>query len=507
MKAMPFRLRIALLSALVSGTVMVAFSTAAWLLLYRERLSALDREIRGLAYRHPGWMAGRANYERLASTIELIFGEDRKEQLLLLVRDATGQIRYRSEHWPADWDSASLDFEMEDAVSSTRSATNVLSTRPELEPVTGQRRGPPWGFGGGMGRLRGGPPPAQAFSKAPRFWSARTPATTWRLGMFGDGGDRLVIGLDCVDLQGELDRMRLGFLIALPLVLLIIGSGGWWVAGHAVRPLRSVAQVAEKITARGLGQRIPPSSEDPEITRLIRVLNLMMDRLEASFHQATRFSADASHELKTPLAVMQGELENALQSDLLEASHQRLLANLLEEVQRLKSITQSLLLLARADAGQLPLLTQRLDLGQIVAELMEDLEVLAEQSKILVQPSLSKELWVQADPSLLRHAILNVLQNALRYNEPDGWVRIHATRHQGQPLLTICNSGPGIPAEDQAKLFERFFRGDPSRGRHRDGVGLGLSIAREIVRAHGGSLELKESRPGCTCFTLSLPHD
>jgi two-component system, OmpR family, heavy metal sensor histidine kinase CusS len=271
--------------------------------------------------------------------------------------------------------------------------------------------------------------------------------------------------------------------------------------------LRNIAQTAERVTARGLDQRIALSIEDPEITRLIQVLNRMIDRLEASFHQATRFSADASHELKTPLAVMQGELENALQSAPTGSPEQQVFANLLEETQRLKTITRSLLLLAQADAGQLPLTLEPINLSRALGGLTEDLEVLAAESQLEVRFNAEPDLRVWADWPLLRQAIINLLHNAVRYNDPGGSIEVTLASRNGQVELEVTNSGPGIPASDQARVFDRFFRADTARGRRTDGVGLGLSLAREIVGAHQGRLILKETRPGHTCFALTLPGD
>lgn len=487
MKRLSFRFRIALLSALISGGVLLTFGGTAWYLMQRERVAALDRELRALAYRHAGWRGGRANYERLASTIELVFGEDRKEQLLLLVTDTTGQSRYRSPHWPAELTITPVDLELEDDPNST------------AEP-RGPRRGPPWATGPGVG-----PGSLPALSKLPRFQTVRTGTTAWRLGIMGDGSDRLVMALDCAELNGELLRMRRAFLAAVPLALLVIGGGGWWVAGRALRPLRSIARVAEGMTARGLDQRIAVSDDDPEIVRLIGVLNGMMDRLETSFRQATRFSADASHELKTPLAVMQGEVENALQAAVPGSREQQTLAELLEQTQRLKSITRSLLLLAQSDAGPLPLTRTPVDLGATVTSLIEDVEALAADRRLRVEAHIPPTLPAEVDWPLLRQAFSNVLQNAVRYNEPDGWIRVVLEHREAEAVLEVCNGGPGIPAADQPRLFDRFFRGDAARSRAIEGTGLGLSLAREIVRAHGGALELKESRPGLTCFRLTLP--
>jgi two-component system, OmpR family, heavy metal sensor histidine kinase CusS len=277
------------------------------------------------------------------------------------------------------------------------------------------------------------------------------------------------------------------------------------VAGRALRPIRTIAETAERVSARGLDQRIPPSNEDPEIARVIQVLNRMMDRLEASFRQATRFSADASHELKTPLAVMQGELENALQSAVPGSAEQQLFANLLEEAQRLKTITRSLLLLAQADAGQLKLALEPLDLSAELEGMIEDARALATDSQLEFGVQVQPQLRVNADRALLHTALFNLIHNAIKYNEPAGRIEIRLTSAGDRIAFNIGNTGPAIPPADQPKIFERFYRVRRANASTVDGIGLGLSLAREIIRAHGGELSLQESASGWTCFHLELP--
>jgi signal transduction histidine kinase len=271
--------------------------------------------------------------------------------------------------------------------------------------------------------------------------------------------------------------------------------------------MRVIASTAEQVTARGLDQRIPLSNEDPEISRVIVILNHMMDRLEKSFQQATRFSADASHELRTPLAIMQGELENALQEALPGSKEQQVFSNLLEESHRLKTITSGLLLLARADAGQLKPALERVDLASMLEAILEDARVLAEETQLEFDVKITPGIVVQADPALLRTALLNLLGNAVKYNEPGGKVLANLELRENRVLLTIGNSGPGIPEADKDRIFTRFHRVDTARQRQVDGIGLGLSLAREIVMAHGGELELQESRPGWTSFQTRLAAD
>ncbi|HYG36254.1 MAG TPA: ATP-binding protein, partial [Clostridia bacterium] len=296
------------------------------------------------------------------------------------------------------------------------------------------------------------------------------------------------------------------YLLALPVALFLVGGGGWLLAGHALHPLNRIARTAEQVTARGLDQRIPISNEAPEIRRLIQVLNGMMDRLEASFRQATRFSADASHELKTPLAVMQGELENAIQNSHPGSPEQRVFSNLLEETQHIKRITSSLLLLAQADAGQLKLTLEEIPLSDELQAMSEDAQILAADSNIQFKLDIQPGIMVRADRGLLRMALMNLVNNAVRYNEPGGFVGLTLTSG-AEVDLVIWNTGPGIPPADQSRIFERFYRGNRSGSRSADGLGLGLSLAREIILAHQGRLALKESRPGYTCFVVSLKHD
>ena len=341
------------------------------------------------------------------------------------------------------------------------------------------------------------------FNKVPRFLTLQTSEGTWRLGIMGNDELRLVVGLNYETVAGDLRRMRNIFLMTLPAALLLVGGGGWWVAGRALRPLKTIAQTAERVTARGLDQRIPVSDEDPEISRLIQVLNGMMDRLEASFNQATRFSADASHELKTPLAIMQGELENAVQAAEPGSTEQQVFSNLLEETQRLKTITRGLLLLAQADAGRLKLALEDVDLSSFVETAIEDARILAADAGLRFEVNIQPGLRVTADRTLLQMAVLNLLGNAVKYNKPGGAVGVTLAADGSELLLTLCNSGPGIPPADQPRIFDRFYRVNQSPAA--DGLGLGLSLAREIAHAHHGKLLLKESRPDYTCFTLSLP--
>ncbi|MCC6145207.1 MAG: two-component sensor histidine kinase, partial [Candidatus Hydrogenedentes bacterium] len=245
-------------------------------------------------------------------------------------------------------------------------------------------------------------------------------------------------------------------------------------------------------------------SEAEEFDRLVTVFNGMLERLEKSFHQATRFSADAAHELKTPLTILQGELERGIQHAETGSVEQERYGRLLEEVQRVKSITRKLLLLSMADAGKLRVKRRDVDFTQMVEDVCEDIEVLAPHLRL--EKTLQKKVHIAADPDLIRQIVQNLANNAVKYNQPKGHIGVYLRQKNGEVKLTVANTGGTIPEEERERIFERFYRIEKSRNRASAGVGLGLSLAREIARAHGGELLLDAPKDKqVTAFTLRLP--
>ncbi|MDA7644863.1 ATP-binding protein [bacterium] len=323
-----------------------------------------------------------------------------------------------------------------------------------------------------------------------------------------------VIETDCVVTDSE-DAMRIGsldsdvvrlrdvYFIAFGLALMGVSVGAWWLAGRALRPVVALTRTTEQVTAEGLDQRIAEQSHDREFNRLITVFNEMMDRLEKSFAQASRFSADASHELKTPLTIMQGEIERALELTSTHSDQQRVFVQLLEEVQRLKGISNKLLLLSRADAGQLQISAVSVNLSEMAEELAEDAVIMAFELK--VHTEIAPGIHVQADPELLAHVLRNLLSNAVKYNIEEGWVLLELMLKRKTVEFRVSNSSLGIADEERERIFERFHRADSSRRCKVEGMGLGLGLARVIARAHGGGLKLLRSDPNIVIFGVSLP--
>jgi signal transduction histidine kinase len=269
--------------------------------------------------------------------------------------------------------------------------------------------------------------------------------------------------------------------------------------------IQRLTATIRRVTAQGLDQRIPTGPEDRDFAGLIAVFNEMLERLERSFKQASRFSGDAAHELKTPLAILQGQIEQALNREEAGSAHQIMLSGILDEVGRLSSISKKLLLLSQADAGQLSLHREPVNLSVALQELAEDARMLAPQ--LQVRDDIEPGLNVQADAALLRQILLNLLSNAIKYNIAGGWIHLTAVRQKHRMEICIANASHDIPATERALLFERFYRADSARSQRIEGAGLGLSLAREIARAHGGDLLPDNNLPHQTAFRLLLPVD
>ncbi|MEZ5329288.1 MAG: ATP-binding protein [Verrucomicrobiales bacterium] len=371
--------------------------------------------------------------------------------------------------------------------------------RRERRPGPGDRPG----TGPGWGRWRLG----MVLTKEPHFHYQTAGGERWRVGVFATDRHEVIVAASLSSFTENVHKLRSAFAIAVPSAVILIAFGAWLVSGQAIRPIRRIADTAEKVTASGLSQRIAEPGTGDELHRLTVVLNRMLDRLEDGFKQATRFSADASHELKTPLTIMQGELEAALREAPASSPQQRVYVSQLEEVTRLKRIVSSLLLLSRADAGQLNLTRERIDVSSNFAAICEDAEILADAANITLKSDIEPGLTIMGDRALLQQVFQNLISNAVKYNKPTGSIICRLSRDDsaGNAVFDFENTGDSIPEEDKEKIFRRFHRADAARGRDIDGFGLGLNLALEIARAHSGTLVLMKSDAESTHFRLSIP--
>jgi heavy metal sensor kinase len=350
------------------------------------------------------------------------------------------------------------------------------------------------------------PPPefrAPPAPDPPQWLTLAADGRRWRLVLFVTPERRLLVGADLAVVDESMRDVRNSFLLASPVALALFALGAWFLSDRALRPVRRLTASMRRISAQGLSERVAKAQEDREFEELIAVFNEMLARLERGFLQASRFSADAAHELKTPLAILQGEIERALNAVEPGSAIQRTLGDMLDEVRRLSGISRKLLLLAQADAGGLRLHRQPFDLSRALADLAEDARLLA--PGIELRESIASGQQVRADADLLMQLLHNLLSNAIKYNVPGGWIEIAARAAGKNVEVAVSNSSRGIAATDRERIFDRFYRADPSRSRQRDGIGLGLALAREIARAHDGDLRLAASADGETRFVLTLP--
>ena len=468
-----FRLRLALLLALVSGITLAAFATAAWWLIRDANVQQVDALLRSEVEREVLQERTPEAWDFYAATLSRVFTTREASQTLLLVMESGGGVRYRSTHWPADFDGMRLSW-------------------------------PPARLGS---EIQGGVDAGSGTSRTATPMLVVTQATVngrpWKLGLASLPNTRMAIGVSLANVEAEMVAVRNAFLLAIPLILVLTGLTIWAFSTRAMRPVKHLTTTIRSVTAQGLNRRIESSGQDREFSDLIEVFNDMLNRLERGFTQASRFSADAAHELKTPLAILQGQVERAIGQAPEGSPLQSSLTGILDEIRRLSAISQKLLLLAQADAGQMRLLLTPVDVSMMLDELVDDVQMLA--PALLTTSDIARGLTLNADAVLLKQVLHNLISNAIKYNIEDGWVTIQAAGNNGIAEITVANASHGIPDEQRAKIFERFYRADPARSRQIDGVGLGLSVSLEIARAHGGDLLLMPGQSNETRFTLRLP--
>lgn len=314
----------------------------------------------------------------------------------------------------------------------------------------------------------------------------------------------LVVGRVTNDILSVLAAYRMVMLNSSILAVLLAGVGGWFLAGRTLKPVERITDIANGIGESDLSRRIDVATDD-ELGRLAKTLNGMIARLEQAFVKQRQFVADASHELRTPLAVLQAESSLALEKTRDPEEYRRSLELVSQEVDYMSEIVGKLLVLARSDAGSEPINVQDVDVAGLLAELGQDLEALAQEKGLRLGLGPLDGLTVRGDRVKLRQLFMNILDNAIRYTPAGGQVTVAAAREDEQAVITVVDTGVGIPEDQLPFIFDRFYRVDKVRTDGEGGTGLGLAIATSIARMHGGSIEV-ESRVGQgTIFRVRLP--
>jgi len=352
------------------------------------------------------------------------------------------------------------------------------------------------------------PPPAGAVedSRKVRLADGAALMIATRAASGADGTRyRVEVGTSAASVDNTLAQLLVMLAVGLPVALAVAVAGGFVLVRRALEPVERIARKAEAITQHSLSERLPVVHSGDELEQLSVSLNRMISRLEDALRGSKQFVADASHELRTPLTVMRGELESLAQDAQLGRATRETLGSVLEEVERLAEIVDSLFALSRLDAGEAPAEWLRFDLAELAATTAGQMSLLAEDKQVSVDCESTPGVTVAGDRARLKQVIVNLLDNAIKYTPRGGRVRLSVRREGGYAVLEVVDDGIGIPAEALPHVFKRFYRVDTSRSREQGGAGLGLAIVKSICTAHGASVEVASAPGHGSTFRVRQP--
>jgi heavy metal sensor kinase len=317
----------------------------------------------------------------------------------------------------------------------------------------------------------------------------------------------VVVGADLEPMDEELEFLRgiLGYIV--PVALLIAGIGGWFLARQSLSPVVGMADRARRIGVGNLSERLPVANPRDELGHLAQTFNELLSRLEASLIQQRQFMADASHELRTPVATTRTAATVTLQQAHRDEREYREALEIVEQqAVRLSRVVDDMFTLARADAGNYPMRMTPMYLDEVIDEVVRAARVVASTRDVAIDPTTVPSAAFTGDEDLIRRMIVNLIDNAVRLAPAGSTVRVDLDAAEKGFVIAVKDQGPGIPAEIRPYIFERFYRGDASRrSSARDGAGLGLALARWIANAHGGDVTLARSSASGSTFVISLP--
>jgi heavy metal sensor kinase len=318
-------------------------------------------------------------------------------------------------------------------------------------------------------------------------------------------GERFLVGRDISDELAGMRRFAWLLASAGAVVSLLGLAGGWWVSTRALSPIAAISAAAAKISTGDLAQRIQTADTSSELGNLARVLNDTFARLQASFERQAQFTADASHELRTPVSVVLTQTQSALARERPAAEYRESLAACQRAAQRMRRLTESLLTLARLDSGEATTTREPCDLDRLACEAAELLRPIAEEQRVTLEFE-STPTRCEGNAEQLGQVVTNLVSNAIGYNRPGGSVRVKVAAESGAAVLTVTDTGQGIAPEDLPHVFERFYRADNSRNRRTGGgAGLGLAICKAIADAHHATLEVASTQGQGSTFALRIP--
>jgi heavy metal sensor kinase len=305
--------------------------------------------------------------------------------------------------------------------------------------------------------------------------------------------------------QETIEKLHQQTLLRMPFVVLLAGLGGLFLANRALKPIDRISRTAQAISASDLTGRINYRGPTDEVGQLAATFDRMLDRLQAAFEREQRFTADVSHELRTPLTVIKGRIGVTLSRTRTPGEYENTLQDIEKAVDRLIRLTNDLLFLARVDQGRLSWQPETLDLSDLLLAVTEQVQPLATSYNITLVEDILPDLFIHGEPDHLISLFLNLLDNAIKHTPTPGKVMVRAERTGVEVVVVVKDTGSGIPPEHLPHLFDRFYRVEVARSRSTGGAGLGLAIAYEITRLHGGTLEVESKPNQGTSFLVRLP--
>jgi heavy metal sensor kinase len=341
-------------------------------------------------------------------------------------------------------------------------------------------------------------------SSSPLSWTAPD-GRHYRVHSVSESSYRMAAAVDEASLRNTLWTLAVILAMGIPFAAGLAIAGGYFLAGHVLSPVGAMAQKAREITAESLAKRLPVDNAQDEFGQLATVFNDTLSRLQDAFERLRRFTADASHELRTPLTAMRSVGEVALQNTLDIVAYRDVIGSMLEEVDRLTRLVESLLILTRADSGRVQLVPEALDLGGLVGHVIDQLRVLADEKQQELTLRAPIRVYAIGDSALIRHALMNLIHNAIKYTPDGGTITVRSKCDEWAAHDRGARHGAGVPAAHRDRIFDRFYRVDASRSREGGGVGLGLAIARWAVQANGGQIELASEGMDGSLFRVILP--
>ena len=322
------------------------------------------------------------------------------------------------------------------------------------------------------------------------------------------GGQRFIVQVaePMDDYLEALERFRTAMFISIPVLLLLAAGGGYWMSTRALRPVDRITHAAQMINPQDLSRRVIVPQTGDELQRLAETLNQMLQKIESAVARITQFTADASHELRTPVALIRTRAEVTLAKPRNNDQYRDALKEVLAESERTTALIENLMTLARADTGSETLNFNRTDIGDIAREVSTQAQTLSEAKQLHWSVAIpDAAIWLRGDANALRRLLLILIDNAVKYTPPAGSISLALQRNGSHAEIRVRDNGIGISADDLPHIFDRFYRADKARSRELGGTGLGLSIGRWIANAHGGDIQVETSTPNGTTFVVRLP--